>query len=100
MTKLLVLMTTTLECRLSLSNPVRTAFTARMASNGSFPLKERSLREANVSISSMNTQKNVSSSSSSIVSISSNILLTSLPLSPKNLLPNEWALISTNLLWG
>lgn len=71
-----------------------------MASKGSFPLRACSLLAVNVSTSSTNTQTNVSSSSSSMASMLSNILLTSFPLSLKNLLPKECAFISTSLLCG
>ena len=99
-TKLLVQTTTTFEWLFKRSNPVSSAFTARTASNGSLLLSARSLRAASVSTSSIRTQKKVSPSSSSSVSMFSNVLFTNFPLSLKNLLPRAWALISINLLSG
>lgn len=100
MTRLLVQITITLSYFLSLSRPVRRALTARTASKGSLPASARSRRAASVSTSSTKTYTNVSSSASSRSSIPSNVLLTILPLSPKNLLPRECAFNSTNLLRG
>lgn len=71
-----------------------------MASNGSLPPRLCSLRAVSVSTSSTKTHTKVSGSSSSMVSMLLNILATSFPLSLKNLLPSECALISTSLLCG
>ncbi|KAG5288285.1 hypothetical protein I7I48_10475 [Histoplasma ohiense] len=98
--RLLVQSTTTFGLCLSRSSAVRSAFTARIASKGSFPCTLCSRLAVSVSASSMNTHTKVSGSSSRIFSMLSNIRATSLPLSLKNLLPSECALISTILLWG
>lgn len=98
--RLLVHSIITLGWCLRRSTAVSREFTALIASNGSLPFKVCSLLAVMVSISSMKTQTRVSGSSSSIDSMLLNIFATSFPLSLKNLLPRECALISTNLLRG